>query len=131
VIEWLTALLLLIGAAFMLLAGIGIVRQPDLFTRMQAATKAATLGAICTLLAVAVYFSDLAITTRALLISLFIFLTAPVSAHLIARAAYFVGAPLWRGTVIDELQGQYDRRTHILGSEAGSSVAPTGATPLD
>ena len=44
----------------------------------------------------------------------FVFLTAPVAAHMIARASYFVGVPLWEGTIIDELRGHYDRRTHRL-----------------
>jgi monovalent cation/proton antiporter MnhG/PhaG subunit len=112
--EILSSFLMIIGAAFALLAGAGVVRMPDLFTRMQAATKASTLGIGCIVLAVAVYFGDLSITTRALAIIAFVFLTAPIAAHMIARAAYFVGVPLWEGTVIDELRGQYDRRSHKL-----------------
>ena len=112
--EILSSALLLIGATFALLAGVGILRMPDLFTRMQASTKASTLGIGCILGAVAVHFGELAITTRALATMLFVFLTAPIAAHMIARAAYFVGVPLWEGTIIDELRGHYDRRTHRL-----------------
>lgn len=119
-----TALLLVTGGLFMLLAAIGVVRQPDLFTRMQAATKAVALGSSCILIAVAVYFADLGVSTRALLISVFIFLTAPISAHLIARAAYFVGVPLWQGTVVDELRGRYDRHTHALQGESETADPP-------
>ena len=113
--EWLTAALLVAGAALMLLAAVGVVRMPDLYSRMQAATKASSLGAGCMLLAVAVHFADLAIASRVLLIIVFILLTAPASAHMIGRAAYVVGVPPWRGTAIDELRGRYDRRTHALG----------------
>lgn len=95
--------LLLIGALFLLLAAIGVLRMPDLLTRMQAATKASTLAIACIMLAAAVHFSDLVVTTRALAVIAFFFLTAPVTAHLIARASYSVGTPLWHGTVIDEL----------------------------
>jgi multicomponent Na+:H+ antiporter subunit G len=102
--EIVSSILLVVGGAFMLLAGIGVVRMPDLFMRMQAATKAATLGAGCMLLAVAVHFGELAITTRALMVIAFVFLTAPVAAHVIARAAYSVGVPLWDGTQCDELR---------------------------
>lgn len=116
--ETLSAALMIIGAAFALLAGVGVVRMPDLFTRMQAATKASTLGMSCMVLAVAVHFGELGITTRALATMSFVFLTAPVAAHMIARAAYFVGVPLWEGTMIDELRGHYDRRTHRLLSDA-------------
>jgi multicomponent Na+:H+ antiporter subunit G len=104
--EWFSDALLVIGGAFMLLAGIGIVRMPDLFMRMQAATKAATLGTGCMLLSVAIHFDDLGITTRCLLVTAFVFLTAPVAAHVIARAAYSVGTPLWEGTICDEFRDQ-------------------------
>lgn len=112
--ELLSSALLVIGAAFALLAGAGVVRMPDLFTRMQAATKASTLGIGSIVLAVAIHFGELGITTRALTVIIFVFLTAPVAAHMIARAAYFVGVPLWERTIIDELHGHYDRRTHKL-----------------
>jgi multicomponent Na+:H+ antiporter subunit G len=104
-----TAFLLVVGSAFMLLAGVGVVRMPDLFMRMQAATKAATLGGGCMLLAVAVHFNDLAVSARAFLVIAFVFLTAPVAAHMIARAAYSVGTPLWKGTIADELRDEQHR----------------------
>ena len=101
---------MVVGAVLMLLAALGVVRMPDLFSRMQAATKASTLGVGCMMLAVAVHFADLAVTTRAVLIVAFVFLTAPVSAHMIGRAAYYVGVPLWEGTTLDELRGHNGRQ---------------------
>ena len=101
--EWLVLGLLVAGALFLLLAAVGVVRMPDLYTRMQAATKATTLGVGCTLLAVAVHFDDFGVTVRALLVVAFIFLTAPVAAHVIGRAAYIIGVPFWRGTKLDEM----------------------------
>jgi multicomponent Na+:H+ antiporter subunit G len=94
-IEVVCAALLIIGALFLLLAAIGITRMPDLLMRMQTATKASTLGVGCMLLAVAVYFHDFGVAMRALLVIVFFFITAPVAAHMIGRAAYFVGVPLW------------------------------------
>jgi multicomponent Na+:H+ antiporter subunit G len=114
--EIVSLVLLLIGAIFMFVAGIGILRMPDLYTRMSATTKVATLGVGSTLLAVAVYFGELGITSRSLATIAFVLLTAPVAAHMIGRAAYFGGVPLWRGTVVDELSGHYDLRTHALES---------------
>ena len=111
------AALLIIGAVFLLAAAIGVVRMPDLFTRMQTATKAVTLGIGCILLAVALHMNDLGVALRAFFTVVFFFLTAPVAAHMIARAAYFIGVPLWKETVVDELRGQYDRRTHALEGE--------------
>lgn len=95
--------LLVAGALFLLLAAVGVVRMPDLYMRMQAATKATTLGVGCMLLAVAVYFDDFGVTVRALLVIAFIFLTAPVAAHMIGRAAFNIRVPFWRGTNLDEV----------------------------
>jgi multicomponent Na+:H+ antiporter subunit G len=124
----LSAVFLLSGTLFLLLAAIGVTRMPDLFMRMQAATKATTLGVGCMLLAVAVYFHEFEITIRAVLVITFFFMTAPVAAHMIGRAAYFVGVPLWRETIVDELQGHYDRQTHRLQSTLPGRAATPGDT---
>ena len=118
----LTAALLLPGAIFGLLAAIGIVRLPDLYTRMQAAAKAGTLGVGCSVLAVAVHFGELGITTRALLVVGFLFLTAPVAAHMIGRAAYRSGVPLWEGSVQDELFHRVRSKHAAAGSTASSQA---------
>ena len=102
-----STLLITIGAFFILIAGLGLVRMPDLFLRMSASTKAATLGLGCTLLGVALFFGDFATFIRAGSIIIFLLLTAPVAAHLIGRAAYQDGVPLWDGTQFD------DRRRHL------------------
>ncbi|HXG09211.1 MAG TPA: monovalent cation/H(+) antiporter subunit G [Gemmataceae bacterium] len=115
--ERVSAALLIVGASFMLLASLGMLRLPDLFMRLQAATKASTLGVACLLLGAAFHFQDLAVTTRAVLVIAFFVLTAPVGAHMIARAAYAVGVPLWEGTITDEL---YERR------RAAKQPAPDG-----
>lgn len=115
------AVLLLIGSAVMLLGSIGIVRMPDLLSRMQASTKSMTLGVVCLLVAVVIYFNEVGVGVRAMLVIAFYFLTSPVAAHMIGRAAYFIGVPLWKGTVIDELKGRYDREDHTLGSGENES----------
>lgn len=116
------ALFLLLGAGLMLLAALGLLRMPDLPTRMHATTKAGVLGAGLMLLGTAVYFADLGITARALAVMAFIVITAPVAAHLIGRAAYFVGVPLWEKTVVDELKGRYDPHPHTLDSTAAGET---------
>jgi multicomponent Na+:H+ antiporter subunit G len=103
------AVLLVLGSAFMLLAGVGLIRLPDLFLRMSATAKAATLGAALTALGAAVHFGDAAIAGRALVIVFFLFLTAPVAAHKIGRAGYRRGAPLYEGTICDEAKGRLSR----------------------
>ena len=124
-IHLLVAALLVTGTTFILLAAIGIVRMPDVYMRMQVSTKGASLGAGCVLLAVPVFFGDVAIGARALLIIVFIFLTTPISAHMLARAAYIVGVPLWEGSVVDELEGRYDRESGELAS-ADEEEEPQG-----
>lgn len=109
--DTITAILWLAGSAFALLAAIGVLRMPDVFTRMQTSTKASTLGVGCLLAGTAIQLSDVASITRAASIGAFVLLTSPVSAHVIARAAYLSNVPLWEGTVIDEREESEDQQT--------------------
>jgi multicomponent Na+:H+ antiporter subunit G len=106
------------GAFFMLVAALGVYRLPDLYLRMAATSKAATLGASLMLIGIAIYFLDVSLAARAIATVLFLLLTAPIAAHMLGRAAYFTGVPLWEGTVKDELKGHYDPQTHRLSSSA-------------
>ena len=99
-----TAILWLSGSAFTLLAAFGVLRMPDVFTRMQASTKASTLGLGCLLLGTALQMGDFASLIRVTSIGAFVLLTTPVAGLVIARAAYFADVPLWKGTVLDERQ---------------------------
>jgi multicomponent Na+:H+ antiporter subunit G len=101
-IEWLSGGLFIAGATLGLLASIGVLRMPDVFTRMQASTKASTLGLGCLLAGVALRNPELSFAVRAASIAAFMLLTTAVSAHVIARAAARSGAPLWKGTLVDE-----------------------------
>lgn len=101
--EQIVALLLLLGALVALLAAIGIVRMPDLFTRMSATSKAGTLAKMLVLMAVAAHFDQLGVTTRALAIFAFLLLTTPIAAHRIGRAARASGVPMLEGT-LDEMR---------------------------
>lgn len=99
--ETVVIVLMILGGTFAAIAGIGLVRLPDVLIRMHASTKAGTLGVGLIVTAVAVHFAQTLITTKALLIVAFILLTAPVGAHLIGRAAWRAGTPLWNRTIID------------------------------
>ena len=116
--EWIAAALMLGGASFMFLAALGVARFPHIFMRMQAAAKAGTLGVGLLLAAVAVYFGELRVTTASLLVIGFFYMTAPVAAHMIARAAYFTGVPRWPGTLADELEPSF-RARHGPPAEEG------------
>jgi len=102
VLEGLTALLLLLGSILALLAAVGVLRFPDTFSRMQASSKASTLGLACLLAGTALQFPEVAVIVRLLSIAAFIMLTAPLSAHIVARVALHRGTPLWTGTVVNE-----------------------------
>jgi multicomponent Na+:H+ antiporter subunit G len=91
VIEILEVAALLLGVFFMLVASFGVFRLPDFHTRIHAPTKAATLGLAFLLVALALHVQETAAVTKALLAMLFIGMTAPVGAHILARAAYRSG----------------------------------------
>jgi multicomponent Na+:H+ antiporter subunit G len=96
-------IVLLLGAAFTLLAAVGVVRLPDLYTRMHAASKAGAVGGGLILLAVALLSQDAAVSLRAIIGVVFLLLTTPVSAHLLARASYLSGYKPCSETVVDEI----------------------------
>ena len=104
------SVLLLAGAALMLVAAVGALRFPDLMLRMHAVTKAGATGVGLIGVAAALSFEDVSAATRALIMVLFVMVTLPVGAHVIGRAAYFAGVPLWQGTVADELRPARERR---------------------
>ncbi len=88
-IDAVISVLLLIGAAFTLVGSLGLARLPDFYTRLHTPTKATTLGMAGMLIASAVYFTrdSGSLSVHELLIAVFLFITAPVSAHLLAKAA--------------------------------------------
>jgi monovalent cation/proton antiporter MnhG/PhaG subunit len=115
--ELLAAVLLLVGTFLIVLAGVGLIRFPDVFCRMHAAGKAGTLGVVLIVLGAVVHFagSDQDIWVRGILAVFFQFLTAPAATHLLARAAYVCDYPLAAVTAVDEL-GDY------LGPPTGTEL---------
>lgn len=117
--ETIAALLLLSGAAFMMVATVGLLRMPDFYTRMHAITKAGTLGVGLILVGNAVFFGDLSTVAHALLAIAFVLFTAPVAAHMIGRAGYLDQVPLWKGTLVDALR---DRYPEVIGRSSQASA---------
>lgn len=97
------AVSLLTGSGLVLVAAIGLHRMPDLYARMHAATKTATLGFTLCVLAAAVRADGVDTRTKLALAIVFQFLTAPVAAHLLSRAAHSGGVDRSPHTVVDEL----------------------------
>jgi len=102
VLEIFCLVLAAIGVFLQIVAAVGVVRMPDLLTRMHASSKAATLGAALIILAAGLHFGGTGPVVRAVLIILFLFITAPVAAHMIGRAGYRSGVKMADETVIDE-----------------------------
>lgn len=126
-VETLGALLLLAGAVLCLLAAVGVLRLPDFFMRMHAATKAGVAGSGLVLLGVAALLGEPGVWVKAALAVLFLLITTPVAGHLLGRAGYVSGVPLWRGTHEDALAGVLVRH-----GEPGEDTPPpgTGAPPV-
>ena len=92
--DLLGSLLILLGAFFHFSAGLGMLRMPDAFTRMQAGTKASTLGNALILIGIAFYHPGW--TLKLVILIYFVFMTNPVSSHALARAAMAIGIPMAR-----------------------------------
>lgn len=121
--------LIIVGVVFSLIGALGIVVMPDLLLRMHAASKASTLGAACALLAAAVRFGEIDIAVRALLAVALLFLTAPIAAHMLARAGYLGGFKLAPETIRDELEGRYHPETRELAGAEGEATNTSTPNP--
>lgn len=107
-IRILGALVTLVGSGFLLLGAIGTVRMPDTYNRIQAGTKATTLGTMCSLIGIGMYHPTW--LGKILLLILFVVLTNPISSHALARAAHFIQIPLAKQTLTDKLR---ERETSV------------------
>lgn len=109
VLDLLTVGFLLFGLFFMTVGALGIVRMPDMYHRMHAATKGVTLGIVGMLIAGAFALimqesaSPFRIVTLIALVILFQFVANPVGAHMLAKAGHLDGCPQWDRTLSDEL----------------------------
>lgn len=108
--EYVVGFFLLVGAAFVLVGGIGLARLPDFFTRLHAPTKATTLGVGGMLIASMAHFISLGSpNVHELLITLFLFVTAPVSAHMLAKAGLHLRLRSRAPLPHDQREGAPDR----------------------
>jgi len=108
IIEILVCLFLIIGIIFIFSASVGLLRFPDVYCRMHATSKASTLGLISVLIASIIFFNQAkadfhAFAIEELLVLVFIFLSAPVATHIMARTAYLLNNEKFSKTGIDEL----------------------------
>lgn len=104
--QYVAGVSIVLGAIFSLLAAVGLLRLPDLYTRMHAAAKAGPVGAGLVFFAIAIASFDGPVILRAIAGFVFLLLTLPVSAHLLARAAYFAGYHPTEITFINDLENE-------------------------
>ena len=117
-IDIIAGTIILVASVFALIAGIGLLRLPDFYVRMHAATKAGALAAGLVFCAVALEAGSLEVAARAIAGVLFLIITAPIAAHLLGRAGYKAGVPLWERSVMDQLNGKYDPESgQLAGTE--------------
>lgn len=113
IVTIIVAAMVVIGAFFTLVAALGLLRLPDVYTRMHAASKAGTLGSGVLLIALGIQAGDTGTLTRALAGVAFFLLTAPISAHLLAKASYAMGYRMTNLSVIDEMPKPSDRNKDV------------------
>lgn len=100
--ELIGSILVLLGAIFLFSAGLGMLRMPDAYTRIQAGTKASTLGNVLVLTGLAFYHPGWSL--KLLIVIYFVLMTNPISSHALARAAHAIRNPMTRATVTDALR---------------------------
>ena len=99
-----------IGLAFSLSGAVGILRMPDLYSRIQCSSKTVTMGALPVLVALVVGEGiDSSYASRALLVAVLLLIVSPTASHALARAAYKAGVPMWQGAVRDEVVERKDQ----------------------
>lgn len=111
--EILISALLLAGSLITFLSAVGLVRFPDVYSRLHAVSKSSTLGIIFILSGVFMYFvyGEGVAAVKILLGIFFVFLTSPLAAHMLARAAYRSGIPLWRHSIRDDLKSEKTKQS--------------------
>lgn len=95
--------LVVVGLFFSLSGAVGILRMPDVYTRLQCSSKNVTMGALPMLMAVVVAKGPVSpYGSRAVLVAVLVLVFNPMAAHALARAAYRTGVPMWPGSVVDQ-----------------------------
>ncbi len=106
------SLIVLGGSVFLLSAGLGVLRMPDSYNRIQAGTKASTLGTILVLIGLAVMHPDWAL--KLVMLIFFVMITNPVSSHALARAAHTFGIAKADLTVVDQLGEERESAQEVV-----------------
>jgi multicomponent Na+:H+ antiporter subunit G len=104
-------ILVTVGILFNIFGCIGLVRFPDVYNRLQAATKCVTLGTFLLLVGVAIASGSGAIAAKAIVCAIFILITSPTAAHAIAKGSHAAGVELWEKSVVDKYAEEKESQT--------------------
>jgi len=107
--EILGMIFIIIGLAFDFFGCLGLIRLPDVYNRLQASTKCVTLGTCSILFGLFLFKGFTSAGIKAILCIIFLLLTAPVSAHALARGAHKSGVKLWEKSVCDKYEEDHER----------------------
>lgn len=127
-LDFLAAAFLLAGVAFMVIGAMGVVRLPDAYNRIHAASVTVTLGLTGMLLAACYHLGAAPIISKALITVVFIFVATPIGSHMLAKAAHDAGLEQWERTLDDELtedKRRMDWSDEDLSPRAGDSGRQT------
>ena len=104
-------ILIAVGVLFNIFGCVGLVRFPDVYNRLQAATKCVTLGTVLLLIGVALVAGVGPTAAKSVICAVFVLITSPTAAHAIAKGAYASGVKLWEQTVVDKYAQQAGKGT--------------------
>jgi multicomponent Na+:H+ antiporter subunit G len=107
IIEIIGAILVLLGSIFLFLGALGLVRMPDVYNRIQAGTKASTLGTFLSLFGLILIVPEW--WGKLSLLVIFVLITNPVSSHVVARASHCIKVPLFKKTVVDQYEDDAEK----------------------
>lgn len=109
--EYVVLFFLVLGAVFIFIASIGLMKMPDVYLRMSASTIAGTFGVASMLIAVAIHFASFYTALHIFGVIIFLILTVPIGAHMLGRTSHIIGLKMWNKTVCDDLKGKYNDET--------------------
>ncbi|HLS06671.1 MAG TPA: monovalent cation/H(+) antiporter subunit G [Bacillota bacterium] len=105
IFKYISVFLIVLGSLTSVVSAVGLIRFPDVYSRAHAATKTTTVAVLITLIGIFIYYiaTEAFVSIRLILAIVFVFLTAPVSGHLILRASYRANVKLAKSSIKDEL----------------------------
>ncbi len=110
--ELIGKILIGVGVAFDFFGALGLVRLPDVYNRLQAATKCVTIGTCFLLVGAGVAVGTAGMVVTSGVCAVFVLITSPVDAHALARGSHRGGVELWEGSVVDKYEEDVDRVEH-------------------